>query len=214
MLTNEIASAFNIQHRDIMRMIKVSLSKYEISESSIFEGAYTSVQNKQIKNYKLSDDCIVFLLSSKLCFSNTVDRKVMAVNIIESLGYKMKIILGDRVRSEEVFYSDLAKFCGDMKIIRQYPVKGYLIDFFIPELNLFIEYNEPYHFTETQKEKDKIRLSDLEIELTRLNEGIRPCFLIVTSGKEVEGLRKVACSISLVSSDLLLKAINQDEFLL
>lgn len=51
----------------------------------------------------------------------------------------------------------------NIKGIRQYPVLNYRIDYYIPLLNISVEYDEQQHFTETNQEKDKIR----EIEISK-----------------------------------------------
>lgn len=43
----------------------------------------------------------------------------------------------------------------DVKLIHQYYVSGYRIDFFLPEYNLAIEYDEEHHKSRTKE--DKIR---------------------------------------------------------
>lgn len=49
------------------------------------------------------------------------------------------------------------------KIIRQYPIKGYFLDGYIPELNLALEIDEKFH--ERRKEKDKIKQENIQKEL-------------------------------------------------
>jgi very-short-patch-repair endonuclease len=49
------------------------------------------------------------------------------------------------------------------KIIRQYAIKGYFLDGYIPELNLVIEIDEEHH--KRQKEKDKERENNIKKEL-------------------------------------------------
>ena len=50
----------------------------------------------------------------------------------------------------------------DVKLIHQYYVSGYRIDFFLPEYNLAIEYDEEHHKSRTKE--DKIREREIKKE--------------------------------------------------
>jgi very-short-patch-repair endonuclease len=63
-------------------------------------------------------------------------------------------------RKELVFAEVLINSFKDVLIIeKQYPVLSYLVDFYIPKLNIVIEFDEPHH--NQQIEKDKKREEDI-----------------------------------------------------
>lgn len=50
----------------------------------------------------------------------------------------------------------------DLEVKTQYNVDGYRIDFYIPKLNIAIEYDEEHHFTEANIKKDMDRPTYIE----------------------------------------------------
>jgi very-short-patch-repair endonuclease len=67
-------------------------------------------------------------------------------------------------KHEKYILDELEKLY-EYKIIRQYPIKGYFLDGYIPELNLAIEVDEPRHNKDNVKQHDIIRQYDIETEL-------------------------------------------------
>ena len=85
---------------------------------------------------------------------------------------KFRIIMAKRIiergnqtfgKNEKKILDNLAKKIG-YNILRQYSVIGYLVDGYIPELNLVIEVDEKYHFSSNGKiiEKDLVRQKNIE----------------------------------------------------
>ena len=63
-------------------------------------------------------------------------------------------------REEHVFAEYLLSFIGDdTKVIRQFPVGKYRLDFYLPEHNLAIEYDEQHHVIGSNRKKDIKRQS-------------------------------------------------------
>jgi len=62
---------------------------------------------------------------------------------------------------KELFFSEVLKntFKDILEIKHQYFVKDYIVDFYIPKLNIVIEFDEPHH--SQQIEKDKKREDDI-----------------------------------------------------
>lgn len=90
-------------------------------------------------------------------------------------------------RKEESFYQQLQEFLSglnlDMVVETQYPVYNYRIDFYLPEYNLAIEYDELRH--KSQVDKDKVRQFQIEAKLNCT-------FLRIEEGQEIKGLGQLA----------------------
>lgn len=90
-------------------------------------------------------------------------------------------------RKEEYFYQQLQEFLSglnlDMVVETQYPVYNYRIDFYLPEYNLAIEYDELRH--KSQVDKDKVRQFQIEAKLNCT-------FLRIEEGQEIKGLGQLA----------------------
>ena len=49
-----------------------------------------------------------------------------------------------------------------LEVMTQFNVDGYRVDFYIPSLNIVVEYDEEQHFTQTNKQKDAQRQAYIE----------------------------------------------------
>lgn len=94
-------------------------------------------------------------------------------SVIKELGIENPIIL--KTLKEVSFGLILKEFCNDLKIklIHQHPVNGFLIDFYLPELKLGIEFDEMYHNTAKQSTLDDLREDEISlynIKIIRISE--------------------------------------------
>jgi len=94
-------------------------------------------------------------------------------SVIKELGIENPIIL--KTIKEIDFGLILKEYCKNLKIklIHQYSIDGYLIDFYLPDLNIGIEFDEKYHNLCKQIKKDNIRKAIIEsngINIIRINE--------------------------------------------
>jgi len=75
---------------------------------------------------------------------------------------------------KELYFAELLinTFKGVLEIKQQYPVCNYLVDFYIPKLNLVIEYDENYHKYTIDKDliREKEIISNLNCEFIRVKE--------------------------------------------
>ena len=122
--------------------IKLKLSKQTSSRS---QKVYDKI-SKALKGRKLSNEWRNKLRLARLSYISKNCK-----NIKPYIGHNEKQIL-DKLELELGY-----------KIIRQYPICGYFIDGYIPELNLAIEIDESYHLR--RKQKDKQRQKEIEKEL-------------------------------------------------
>jgi very-short-patch-repair endonuclease len=57
-------------------------------------------------------------------------------------------------KEEKIFIKEARKYIS-FTIISQFPIGGYYIDGYIPELNLALEYDEEYNHTDKEKDFDR-----------------------------------------------------------
>lgn len=90
-------------------------------------------------------------------------------------------------RKEESFYHQLKEFLLGLNLNlvlkTQYPVDSYRIDFYFPEYNLAVEYDESHH--KSHNKRDKARQSEIEVKLNCT-------FLRIEEGHEIKGLGQLA----------------------
>lgn len=93
-----------------------------------------------------------------------------------------EVIIKARTRKELLFEINLNEILkGITKIMSQYSVLGYRIDFYLPDLNIAIEYDETHHL---HYKNDNKRQTDIENYLQ--------CdFIRINEGHELTGLNKI-----------------------
>ena len=118
--------------------------------------------------------CIILISKEGLIKLIANSEKVIdKESIIKELGIENPIIL--KTIKEIDFGLILKEYCKNLKIklTHQYSIKGYLIDFYLPDLKIGIEFDENYHSSKKQREKDIIRKEIVEsnnITIIRINE--------------------------------------------
>lgn len=121
-----------------MRDIRVLLDKNPELTTHFTKQGYANKQNYQIYYEYDIDSYGVEVLENKYKFN------------IRSARYEVK------------FLNELIDFCNEVgyNIIYQYTISRYRIDYYIPDLNLAIEYDENFH--KRQMHKDMIRESKIK----------------------------------------------------
>lgn len=98
----------------------------------------------------------------------------------------ISLIKNKDVRSnvyEKEFHKILRKIFRDMlTIIPQFQTEKYRVDFYIPELNLIVEYYETYHKQRKVRDVDTIRENYIRNKYN---------FIDIEMGKELEGINKI-----------------------
>jgi very-short-patch-repair endonuclease/phage anti-repressor protein len=119
---------------------------------------------------------MLILMISKTSSKSLVIYKELA----DILG--VNVVQVKRTRKELLFEIDLCEILsGITKIIPQYRVLNYMVDFYLPDINIVIEYDEASH--KYYRNEDK-RQSDIENYLQ--------CqFIRVNAGQELIGLNKI-----------------------
>ncbi len=191
--TKEIADAFGLLNTNLMRTVRNHLHTGLFTPTK-----YTSPQNKVLDCYSMGEKGVSLLLN-RLQF-RTAERLPIASVLLESFGIESDVKLYERANTEDNFYRMLCEFFSEdgLTVERQYSVNGHRIDFHIPEVGLFIEFDEPYHKLPAQAEKDKERWLAINdyfyYEEESLVEIIR-----VNAGEEIKGLGVIAGYITLNS---------------
>jgi very-short-patch-repair endonuclease len=115
--------------------------------------------------------------------------------VLSEFGHDFVIAFSSRTRHEDSFSSMLNEFLPLDKIIREYPIAGKRIDFYMPEYSLAIEYDEEQHFSKDSKEKDCERWNAIQSYV--ISELEDPMTLIrVKKGGEIKGLSSIAAWIA------------------
>ena len=116
-------------------------------------------------------------------------------------------------RFEFKFGNMLREMFPSEKIFAQYPILNYRIDFFMPDVNIIIEYDEEQH--KYLKAEDVKRMNEIKSELNRMIVAGEPLYdngsddpspwlegkdifsvIRVKKGKEIEGLRNICIEIT------------------
>lgn len=153
--------------------------QFKSNEGKFIKGKdYFELNKKEIPRYKIEiktmipnnmKKIILFTSSGYLkltkTFVNNTEYKIIK-KVYEFLGGNENIdIYVSNERLEISFFKLLEEALKevDVKLIHQHYVSGYRIDFFLPEYNLAIEYDEDHHKSRTRE--DKIRERKIKKEI-------------------------------------------------
>lgn len=184
----DIARKFNKNHKDVLESIdKILQSNKKLSLDFILS-EYKNTRGRVYRCYYLTNNA-VNILNTKYTYS--------AIN----------------PRFEFKFETMLREFFPSEKIFTQYKVLNYRIDFFLPDLQMIIEYDEEQH--KYSKEKDETRINKIKEKLNQmvingepLYEGDtdEPCpwleevdlfsVIRIEKGKEIDGIRRLCIEIT------------------
>jgi len=195
--TREISDIYNIQHKDIMRQVKRLLLS-DMEYSHLFEmGEFKNARGRVYKQYTMNLDG--FSLLSEFRSLSGVKKAI----ILDSFGSDVVVVGSKRTRSEDIFYKMLCEFLPHINVVRQFPVCGYRVDFYLEGLGLFVEYDEEQHFSKSHAKKDEDRWSDIFNHISD-RDGATPNLIRISKGSEIYGL-------SLIMSYLALNSMNAAE---
>ena len=171
MSSREIAELTGKNHSHVFRDIKSMLDRLG-EEYQEYIKVWTHPQNKQsYEEFVLCDNetgFLTVLLSGYKRF-----------DILKQLtdGVSLKCIVPHKVRSEISFGEKLvSNLFSEYEVIPQFKVLGgkYFIDWYVPELNIAIEYDELHHKFKTTK--DRTRQAEIE-------KALKCKFIRYTEGK-------------------------------
>lgn len=169
-------------------------AKLHPDEKYVLKKIYSS---NDFWNYLLINKCIGKYSSSHTLISESGLIKIIASSnkiidkekMYDELGIKIPKYVILKTKKEINFGLILKEFCHELKIklIHQYSVNRYRVDFYLPDLNLGIEFDENYHNNDIQRVFDSDRenkiIENSKINIIRISENyysIGKLFSIIT----------------------------------
>lgn len=188
-----VSNDFNIQHRNLLRTIRSEIENLsELAQNMFNETTYTSEQNKVLPAYDISHDGMKLLLNNRSISKNPEQ----TLRYLKMMGDDVSVVVKSKSRFEDSYYSILCEFIGKSSVIRQYPIAGYRVDFFIDIAGVFVEFDEEHHLSKKQVEADKYRWSVISREYEKLTER-KPQLIRVRKGGEIKSLSVIAGYVQL-----------------
>lgn len=196
--TKEVADRFGKVHRDVMKSARKLVELDSVTASKFKKSSYLSPQNKEIQQFEMSIEGFC-LLTDTWSFSRGESAPIKS-EILSEFGEKFSIVGSIRTRPENDFYDYLKSFFSLDKIIRQYPIAGFKVDFYMPAYSIFIEYDEDHHFSK------KARFEDMEREVlvrdyfkSEFDDEVN--IIRVSKGEEMQGLARIMAEITLITNN-------------
>lgn len=157
--------------------------KTSIERAYLDEGKDYLVSKQESTGGRPGIDYILSIESAMrlIMFSNKTGKAIKLYKTLASV-IETDVIQITPTRKELLFEIDIKGALKEIAtIISQYPVLNYRVDFYLPEFNLVIEYDEKHHL---YYKNDKERQSEIENYLQ--------ChFIRVDEGFELEGINKI-----------------------
>lgn len=107
---------------------------------------------KQMVNFITEEDVYCLIMRSK---NSSYSYKTELLNFLIPKNNKIYVNTRLEIEFKDLLYQ-IFEPCN-IEVIFQYPIDKYRIDFYIPEYNLAIEYDECHHYNKTNQQKDKDR---------------------------------------------------------
>lgn len=150
-----IAEKLERKHKNVLRDLDKILINSNLND--LIQESYYHVngQKRRYKEYLLTRDGLKLYLSK--CQNITQEQ-------YQALGIDDIDVVFSHTRFETSFGKMLIEALKEINldIIPQYNVDGYRIDFYIPKLNIAVEYDEEQHFSKTNIKKDLDRQKYIE----------------------------------------------------
>ncbi len=175
-----IAEKFGKRHSDVLRDIAGILKRNPELVNDFHKSFYMSIQNRKLPIYKIT----------------TMGKKRLT----------SRYEYGQRSpRLERSFGDWMGKFFGNSYFIeKQKKIGSYRLDFFFPEINLIVEYDEKEHVYKT--EADRSRQSYISKYFHK--RGIAPTWIRVKEDKEIEGIKEILLAINTLTNGNVLTYIS------
>ena len=188
--SKELADRTGIEHRHLTRTINEL--KLSFPSCDIKSGIYTTKQNKKMNCFLLSGRFLRYLVQSRRNMTSTPERLAESNNILQELGIESVVITRLTDSSEDMFYEIMKRFFNDdVVLVRQYAVMGYRVDFYLPEINLMIEFDEKHHDYGVNKHNDAKREIEIKSYFKSMDEEEEVKIIRVKEGREIESLRDI-----------------------
>lgn len=197
--TLEVAERFNKQHRAVLLSVRTLMGAGDPLVSSYFKTSeYTNRQNKNHPMFKMGLNGFC-LLTDTWGYSRGKSALTKA-QILSEFGESFSVVGSIRSRPEDCFYEMLKEFLHLDKIVRQFPVSLWRVDFYLPDYGLIIEYDEEQHFSASARKQDEEREEGVRKFLRSEFDDIAS-IVRVKRGEEIKGLSEIAGQIALATNN-------------
>lgn len=149
-----IAKDMGVPHFKVMQNCRGWLNK---GKSTLQVSTYIDRKGEERPYYGLNKEQLIIYYNH--CKRSTIENKLKLKNILD------EVIIIDNRKEEEFGYKLLNTLKPlNISIETQKTMEGnnYRIDFYLPEFNLAIEYDEEHHFQEDNIVKDKQRKEEIK----------------------------------------------------
>jgi phage anti-repressor protein/very-short-patch-repair endonuclease len=150
--------------------------------------------------YKVFDLTLKF--AALICLSESTHESIKIYQYLDEKNPDSVFFI--KPERDEIFFGiKLFNFIGHITDIKQqYPVSGFRLDFYLPEFNIAIEYDEKHHERQIESDIDRqIKIEDL----------LYCDFVRVNHDNEISGVKNiVALIISKLKSRRVLLKLNED----
>lgn len=186
--SKEIANKYNRKNKHVNEDIRHILESCPSLESEFILSEYTSSRNRKYPLYLLTEKAL-----------NILDTKYSYSAMSPRFEFKFENLLREMFPSEKIF--------------TQYQILNYRIDFFMPDVQIIIEYDEEQH--KYSKNKDIQRMKEIKAELNKMLVNGEPFYdgdssepnpwldgvdsfsvIRVEKGKEIDGIRKLCIEMT------------------
>ncbi len=145
----------DLEHKNLLNIIREEFGE-EIAEGNIQQFYYKDSMNREKPMFNLT------LSQAKQVL---VRMKVKPTKeFCDKYNINVEYTINNKVRFELSFGSLLQGALDelDIKMMTQYNVDGYRIDFYLPEYNIAVEYDEEQHYTKRNMKLDNCRQAYIE----------------------------------------------------
>jgi len=195
----EIAELFGKEHRDLLKAIKILTDNDYLTAVLYTKDTYTSKQNKKLPMYRMGVEG--FSLMSDTRSLSRGASAIAKAYIMNEFGFQFSVVASTRSTNEDLFHNMLVGIFPGYTVVREYPIAGCRVDFYIKESELLIEYDEKYHSIKKQADLDKVREDKIrKYVMDEFDDTIT--IIRVKQGKEFEGIAAIIGSLYLSSNSM------------
>ena len=155
-----------------------------VSDIDYIESKNHPITKQGGRPYKVFDLTLRF--AALICLSESTHESIKVYQYIDTKNSDSVFYIKPE-RDEELFGVKLFNFIGNLtKIIKQYPIAGFRLDFYLPEFNIAIEYDEGHHKNQVYQDIDRqINIEDL----------LSCDFVRVNHDNEIDGVKDIIALI-------------------
>lgn len=152
----KVAEVFEKEHNHVLRDIKNLIEQDSRLKEYFIKGNYINSRNREYLCYSITKEGFL-LLTSSYRGDEALEKKYQILKSSDMVPPTLP------ERKEKIFARKLHEFLESMnlELNEQYTISEYLVDFYIKEFSLVIEYDESYHETEKQQKLDREREEEI-----------------------------------------------------